>query len=543
MTTTLGINIERNLEYISNTYIQPEQRNSFLGEKKDESLIKDLLDYDTFKNNWLNTGLTTLPNDLLNNVYFKKTNWVNGNTFYSGSDTNNKLTLDTYTYNNDVSSINFSKIVSTVQSAGNKTLNKIEQGTSSFNNLLDLLNAIRVTYNILEPAMYKKFVEGTLTTLSTYELNSTNNGYVQLTGTQTTTVITAITSYTDKILNNFQTLDLSKTNVDAVRRILLGYECMIHIYIAMFLYENSSDDDKTFCKNLLETCISYFNQFNLNIFDNTTTTGLNVLYSGLEDRIKTYQNSKSEINSLNENLQKVKTDIQIEKNYIDSHSKYYTNNQIVFYLVTILFLILLVVLLFNNAIGISDESIRQQIPFAILIVSIILLILVYLTTRFIIREPFVATDTDIPTYNVLSLKVFDEYITHTVNIIRVIQTYRGYGDISYAIRKEQHYYTGLESQLEQNKDALYSIQTEKYRQASILRYRVFLFIQILLTLSIYMVLANYNPAFSNINITLGVIAAFTMLFWVYLYLVNINNLVRTDPRKLYWGQPSPNLLN
>jgi hypothetical protein len=548
--TTLGINIKRNLKYINDNFIEATQRSVLLGNDytgSGNNLINQFLDFNNFAINWLTTTVTfTGLNDLqktenlLTNIFLKKDNaWVNANNFYSGASPTNKFTLETpaYTYNNDVTTINYTKLLSSIQKSSSTTLQKTQSQSETFASLLELLNAIRVTYNLLEPAKYKTYLEGSLTTVSMYELNDDNTDYKKFTNSAED--VETMRNLVNKFLINLDTLNVSITNVDALRRILLGYESMIHIYIAAHIYNNLQS---TGFKNLLETNIAYLNKFNLNIFDSTTNEGLNVLYSGLEERIKTYKDSKNDINVLNENLQKAKSDIQIEKNYINSHSKFYNSNKNMFFIFTLLFLLLLIVLLANYyGILMVSEATSKKVPLIIAGIALLLLVILYVSHRTVLTEPFAATD--LTTYTTLALKVFDEYINHTINIIRVLDTYRGYGDISYAIKKEKNYYTGLEFNLNQNKETLNSIQAENYRQGKILRYRTYLFLQILITLSIIIAIMMYAPGSLNTNIIYGVIGTFIILLWVYFYIFNINNLVRTDPRKLYWGQPSSELLS
>ena len=170
----------------------------------------------------------------------------------------------------------------------------------------------------------------------------------------------------------------------------------------------------------------------------------------------------------------------------------------------------------------------SSIVFAISVAAIVLF---YVMTRYVMMEPFNDAIPLLSLYTTLSVEtVYDNYINNTVNIIQTIDTYRTYGDVSKSINKENHYYSNLHTQLYNDKEKLNSVQMNYYREGKILRYRTVLFLQILAVISLFMI-ANNNSAFVYVP------AAFVVLILIYLYMFNVNNLVRTDSRKYYWTQP------
>jgi len=174
---------------------------------------------------------------------------------------------------------------------------------------------------------------------------------------------------------------------------------------------------------------------------------------------------------------------------------------------------------------------KQKATVAITGFSLLLLVLAFMVNKFVVIEPF-QSYTTANLYSDIALQVFSEYLGHTINVVRLIDTYRSYGEIATSINKEKSYYQNVSNELNINKGTLNAVQAERYRQAKILRFRTYLFIQILITLSFLMLVLSYQ-----FNILYIVLAAFIILVWVYFYILNTNNLVRTDARKLYWNPP------
>jgi len=104
--------------------------------------------------------------------------------------------------------------------------------------------------------------------------------------------------------------------------------------------------------------------------------------------------------------------------------------------------------------------------------------------------------------------------------------------------KEFNYYDSLTTQLKQSKEKLNSAQVQDYRTAKVLQYRVYLFLQILMIVSL-VVLINLYVGTNNYLLAFMV---FLVLFMVYMYILNTQNLVHTDATKLYWDQPNLEML-
>lgn len=546
--------ILKQMEYINDAFIEPSQRNKFFGEEASKknanstsgnanyittsTLLYTILDHDSFITAFLpnNPALKSGSGSsgALDNVYINKREgnnypWYTANQYKSKtfrfSDANFEYDFTVHAFNfsllfNSPGTLNKPSFIYTKDSSGTDVTKSLS--------ILELLNAIRITYNLLEPQKWKTFLElkdDEHLEVDMYQLEESANKYKKIKFTLNSTARDHII-FKDTIHNLINNIDdhTITNNLDVMRRILLGYENMIHVYLAGYLYKKDSNASTTY-KHFLETTIRHFNRLNNNFYtDSSIDTGIQTLYKELERRTVTYRNSKADITIVNDKLENVKKDIQMEKNYIDSHKDFYEKSQGLFYIFMFIFLIALAYLVIGTVRG--NQRITAVIVFAISIVSILVL---YSLTQYVMIEPF-GDESLLKLYNLLTVEnVFGEYVSNTLNVIQTIDTYRTYGDVSKSIAKEHRYYTNLHTQLANDKEKLNAVQMNYYREGRILRYRIYMFLQVLAVISLFMI-ANNNSAFVYVP------AAFVVLFIIYLYIFNVNNLVRTDSRKYYWGE-------
>lgn len=543
MTSTLS-EVKRQLDYIDTSFIgDNEVRNVFLGKGANGTItpafITDISNYDNFKNDYFKTTLdSTIVLDFRNvrvkpvntqQAFVKLTDATrSGNRLIPPTGTSSTEDSIVTNANNSFEAdfdINFASVEFLSKSDADK-----QKPDEIPMDALDLLNSFTAAYNFLNPqnfATYKTNDNG----VSIKNYKGADLTVEKRTGNRGTGTGYDIVNKVLKV--DAITSDTTTARPDAIRRVFLGYIYLIEIYIAAYMYEKNTDTANYTTKNILETCIKKFIKLNESMYDTATTSGIGKLYTGLEQRMNDYKTSKSQLNILANSIDKTKTGIVLEQNSINSHTNFLKINQTSFYLYMTVFLVLLAVLLYTYY-GPISTSAKQKIMAAVSGLSLIILVLAFMTYKFLVIEPFqnelVITKRGL--YTDIALGVFSEYLTHTINVLRLLDTYRSYGEIAQSITKEKNYYTNVADELKLNKGELNSVQSYRLRQGKILRYRIYLFIQILITLSFLMLLLTYQY-----NILYIIIAAFIILVWVYLYVFNVNNLVRTDPKKFYWGQP------
>jgi len=151
-----------------------------------------------------------------------------------------------------------------------------------------------------------------------------------------------------------------------------------------------------------------------------------------------------------------------------------------------------------------------------------------------LTEPFAGGNQRNELYQESFIEQSNKYLENTIYISLLVATYNRYGDISHAMNKEEYYYSGINHQLNLRKNELVDKYTVDYHVSKVLQYRIYLLLQILIILSVFINIGLYT-GFTNV---LLVFMMFLILFVLYMYIVNANNLVHTDATKLYWGQPN-----
>jgi predicted membrane channel-forming protein YqfA (hemolysin III family) len=271
--------------------------------------------------------------------------------------------------------------------------------------------------------------------------------------------------------------------------------------------------------------------------------------------MEAYNAKRDTIEKVNTNIAEQKLNITIENNNVQTNKSYLKKSTIIFYVFLAVFVVSLAILVGTlRGTGTAQKKLTVAIIFA---VGVIALIVMYFVVHKLLKEGFSSLpSSSIRTqinelggldkiqqlYMDTAWGAFEEYLSNTINLAFLMETYRKYGDISNAITKEYNYYDKLGVQLKQSSQTLHSVQTNDYRTSKILQYRVYLFIQILIIVSLAAFINIYTPNSPSLHNVVIVLAAFVSLFFVYLYIFNTNNLVHTDATKLYWGKPSEELL-
>lgn len=564
-----GTDIKKRLQFINDKMVASANQSVFLGKNAinqsstDTLFIPQLLSFTDFNDKWLPSALPAAAtvSTVLENLYIVETTTTNGTatlTWKKASDATltvaNQSKFKVKTFD-----MNYTPLL---QSSGslykNGTVSLNTKGTdaataaqTNFTGLLDLLNTVRITYNFLDDANFKKYkADDTTLTVDKYECTFANNTVSYL----AVPFADAIT-HVSKIIPNIATLNHASSNILAIRRVLLGYELLIHTYLAMkilSLYDtvNTNSDANIKLKMLVEASIA--KTIGLNDASYDENSGVGTLQTKLEERVSLYNNYRQSIDTVDKKVSDAKLNISTQHNMVQSNAKFFKTNQILYYVFMSLFIIGLVLLAVSQQKAPNPSNQTKFIVSVIFSVSLVALVVMFMVNKYLLREAFAslpnstldrAVSTDIDNlrslYQDVALSALNDYLTNTIYISLLMGTYRRYGDISHALQKEFTYYDSLLVQLHQSNDKLNGMQVYDYRMSKVLQYRVYMFLQILSVLAL-VVLINLYMGTSNSLIALGV---FLCLFFVYLYMVNMNNLVRTDARKLYWETPSATLLS
>lgn len=539
--------ILKRLEFICTNMIATDNQSYFLGKdattKTQEAnyFIPSLGNQASFASKWLPTISGKAVTTILPQIYITAngSSWVSANNIVAS------------TYNKESSGFNFT---AALNSTGNltktgavalKTIN--DNTTTSFTNLLELLDIIRITYNVLEDQQFKKFKENDSSLVVKKYQASVTNGVLTY---DTVTGVSAVTTEVLKIIPNITKLQHSSSNILAIRRVLLGYECMIHAFLAMHLFNASGGTSEEKVRFLVDATIYKMIAFNDKTYD--STSGITDIQKNLNKRITSYNNNRQRIDEVDKNISDIKLNIVVENNHVLSKSELLKKNTYLYYGFLSLFVVLLVTLVIAQQKAGNPSGQTKLMVGVVFAVSAVSLIVMYFVNHTYLQESFALPTSAIANlaagsapanfiniYEPTLLSTFDQYLANTIYISLLLGTYRRYGDISHAMNKEFYYYDNLTTQLKQSKEKLNSTQVQDYRMSKVLQYRIYLFLQILVIVS-FVVFINLYIGTSNYLLALMV---FLILFMVYMYILNTNNLVHTDATKLYWDQPSSEMLN
>jgi len=135
-------------------------------------------------------------------------------------------------------------------------------------------------------------------------------------------------------------------------------------------------------------------------------------------------------------------------------------------------------------------------------------------------------------------KEFVKYLDHTITTSLILNSYNLYGDVNHSISKELDYYENINYQLKNENSRLEQAKRINYYDAYINRIRITFFVSIILTITVSAFVSSYFPGSLSL---VSVVMLIVILILTYIYILNVNNLVRTDGKKLYWGQPPKNM--
>lgn len=398
--------------------------------------------------------------------------------------------------------------------------------------LLALLDNIRVTYNLLDDVAIKRYMaqDNTLE-VNRYALNNSLSTPMTPMTYHKITNITEIRTHVVNIIPDIDKIDSSSSNLLVIRRVLLGYESMIHCYIALYT-NNQSISDLTNKK---------FKKMNSDLLDRAT--GIGKLQTALTNRVNMYNAQIKTIGTIDKDLVKFRENVEAESDDAISNEGYLKKNTIMFLIIMLIFIVCAVsltgVLIVQQDKNASPTTMAKQkiLVGIVFVVSAISMIVVYFVNQMTNVEKFALAE-DAPRVSEITY-TFNTYLEYTINIALLVDNYKRYGDITNAAKKEAYFYDGVNSQLKLRKETLTDKQTQEYRSAKIAQYRVYMLLQILLAVSIFVFIGLYTGP-NSIVLTFMII---TVLIIVYMYLITTNNMVFTDATKLYWGHPTPEMLN
>jgi hypothetical protein len=563
--------IQDKLEFINESFVLPELQTQFTGKdakSSTSSFIYTLLDYSRFTTSGTPAGSAPFITDTeVKKLYLKKYGGLFNLITYSGADVAEasgvlrsskswQITKPNITPTELLTSeYNFSKLLGeNINTTGYTSF----KGTAV--SLLEILESLRMAYNILDPSTFQEYQlkkKGNASTLDIGILKYTlalktgsTTDYVSTTETNINTIETVV-----KPIIDITKIDLNTTRVEAVRRLILLYESYIHVYLGLLLLSKTSTgtDARVVMYDICYDMVKQFIERN-NVIENIGGNVYNVI-KDLEQRMQLYKKTRKGIEEENTQLQNLKTDIRLEKDLLNISNGYSkkTNGIFYAYLASTLIVIVGVIVIFYSP-TLSD-GMKKLFMSIMAGISVIAYIVLYLVNRYVLMETFSSAsvlpaflsistikaaanlDTQITDLSTIFNRESLVYLNNTINMVLLMDSYRGYGNVNYSMQKEHQYYKDKNDTLTQDKNKINQAHRVTYLNSRVNRYRVYYFLQLLLTITITAFLTTYFP---DMLTFFTIIAVLLIIMFTYFYIINVNNLVRTDGKKLYWGQPNLN---
>ncbi len=589
---TIKDDIASKLEFINNSYIEEKLQTELTGKnatvyvnapektKSEQNVtidnpnyfrfIHDLFDYNHFTYQILPGGanasvpIPAMNSSLFNKIYVKKTDTNIGSTQFKSiaipeSVTNTYVGLETnrirWNLGNDellYSEYNYSILLQSLGSAESGP--RIAAYGQSFGGtnivLLDILNRLRIAYNILDGDTFdsyridKKNNQTTLTKpVAIYSINPS-------TGKSTT--ISNIKTLEEVVypVIDLNTINPIKTRLDLLRRTFYLYEMLIHIYIPFYLLEKSAGTPySVIAYDIAYSAARILNARNLVMTDVGST--VYKLNTDIQERINKYNVARADIEKEADELKTHKMDLRVESDRLAVNKSYMTKNKNVLIAYFVLFIVIVALSIFILSSSVLSTGMKRLFMGIFSAISLIAIAVMYTVNRYVLKEyfqmQFTTPDLSIPSIiekanwasernNLIDiiLDQVNSYLSNSIQIVSLLVTYKGYGDMNFSINKEQAYYESTNAKLETEKDTLASTNRIMIREGKVSRYRVYYFLELLVTITIASLLSVYVPPATTFA---TVLASILIIVFTWLYIINVNNLVRTDGSKMYWGQP------
>lgn len=560
--------IAQKLEFINDSFIASDVQTELTGKNastvvtNNTKFLKSVLDYSQFEANIVPASGFYANAATINNIFVKKGNNNYTSVNYVEPAAGAAVTPQMQTgwqipaANITNSEYNYSQLLSswTVTAYGTSFSSSTGGGLT----LLNILDKIRVAYNILEEKTFQDYrsrKQASVATISTPVLKYS----IQTTGsTRTSLSMSNIVEIEDLVrpIIDIAKVDLSTTRIEMVRRILYLYDALIHIYIGFYLLSLTSVNTNIRIPLYDITYDSIKMFFARNDIIEDVGSNIATIQKDMQKRIISYHQNKESIEKHATKLKDNKTDIRIQKDRLSIVKSYEKKTSVLYYIYLIIMLVGIISItsiMFSQTLA---PGIKRLIVGILASISIVAMVILYLVNRYTL-ESFAGAITLTGALSSTAIKASSDlisvrtnlleevskailqYLTNTVNIGLLINTYNSYGEMNYSIQKENKFYQDKNDVLDQNKNQLVNASNVIDLENKVRRYRVYYFVQLLITISVVSILVVYLPETSSIISLLLIITSLIIILFTYIYIVNVNNLVRTDASKLYWGQPDP----
>jgi hypothetical protein len=430
--------------------------------------------------------------------------------------------------------------------------------TVTNNNRIDILRqqmtATRQLYNALDDVIYEKIRNNPsdpTAIIDDYAIDTTTGR------PGTVPANTVLTAEAMEILERVTPVERF-----VFRRLVLLMDLVYHAHFSMFLFEKVYGDTTVSCATAISDILSHFvtrlkylNEKYDQMFESGSNVSQNDILSNLYENIHTFEKNAKTMDKLTTDFRSSKLTLKTNLKTMETEKALYStgNNWTrIFLSVTVIVVLTLVAYVILSATNPAYKWVGAGTVSALAFLTVLLIYLVKSRTmeRFTTGDTYnpiawsqaIATQSSIDVIRVAyqydMMREINAYIQNTIHMALILQNSKTYGYINHTMQKEINYYTASKQQVD-NAKTLAKASGRMYNLESrnnLSRVNVYIALIVILTFAI----VGYHLAGDRkyIQYTVLGIAAFLLLMVALLYIIDVERKVRTDGRKIYWGQPN-----
>lgn len=359
----------------------------------------------------------------------------------------------------------------------------------------------------------------------------------------------------------------SDTDLFVVRRMLLLYKLMANFYIAMRVYDlTTQGSENTNAVNLLSLTFQNIAALNRNVIRAAAqadqSDSIQAIAKEVNSRVRQFRELGQGINKLDATVRDRKVDLRDRINRLEEGKKSEKRTSS-YAIATIVVVAIMLAAIAVVIVAPTTPLIKIAGTAAVLLAGAIFTLAIRRAYDGNVTEAFntgngnavwslpmypvgVTASTKaaaMTTYENAFMKEVSEYLSHTTNLALLLQNYQAYGNINQSMMKEYKYFT----------DAAENISNQNYKienSISLVRLdQVSKRAQMTLALTILIIVAAaafsvsvVAPRYPGLTPVIVVVACVLLAIAFFLYILDTNARVRTDGQKRYWQQPNLNEL-
>ena len=418
--------------------------------------------------------------------------------------------------------------------------------------LMDSLRSDRLMYNAMDDLVYEKIAQNPGDTSAVVE------DYVIDPSTKKPITVLANTVLTSAVMETLKKVTPVERFV--LRRLVLLTELVTHAHISMFIFENAYGSTVP-CQNALQGVLAHFvnrlkhlNSKYDQMFESSSNVSHNDILDNLYSNIHTFDKNSKKMDVLATDFSASKLKLKSNLKGMESEKGLYSSGNKwtrVFLVVTV---IVIATLIAYTVLSVSNPAYKWVGAGAVSGVAALSALIIYLvksktmelftgnTYNPIAWSQAIATQSSIDVIRVAyqydMMREVNAFIQNTIHMALILQNSKTYSYINHTIEKEINYYTATKQQVDNAKtlakasERMYNLETRN----NLSRVNVYIALIIILTFAI--VGYRLSGDRKGFQYTVLGISGFLLLMVALLYIIDVERKVRTDGRKIYWGQPN-----